>query len=548
MKILMTLMIIVLQLNQLTDCRKHRLVLTNDERRYITISTFGYFIGGHLSIEVNKFSDRPHNDNSIFGFTLAKTMSDSLTPYLEGHEDRCLLKDDVVTINNDENIGLVSMIFDFKKNRVVLKCNKLLSKLRFSDGFGLRHKRENKSIVSNKFEINNNNNENNKENNNLIYYNKIIGNNANDINVINNFDYKPIDTKIDEKDDYKSVAIDDNNDEDIEDKSCSIPYVKLIRSGDPNHAEYSFKIQAVIAEDSQEGLYSLLFHNCPNYGPNRGSVNLNMTINEDNLGNYLSAGEIPLPGLYFALSVIFLLLGIVMIDVIRNKHNYAFKLHYLMAGFVFVKALCLMFDGINNYYISIEGSKVETWAVLYYVTHLMNGILLYIIIVLIGTGGSFDKKILMIVIPLQVLANIADIITEEIEKGELKYNMWREIFILVDLLCSGVVLFPIFWSIRHLQKASKTVGNSAINLRKLKLLRHFFIMIVSYIYFTRIVVYLLKITIPFSYEWLIIFFQYLVSLVFFILTGYYFQPTSTINPYFQLDQSNDYLNYKLIQS
>ncbi|CAG2115574.1 unnamed protein product, partial [Medioppia subpectinata] len=272
----------------------------------------------------------------------------------------------------------------------------------------------------------------------------------------------------------------------------------------------------------------------------------NISISEDNLGNYLSAGEIPLPQLYFALSVIFFLLGVIWIHVIRNKQNDAFKLHYLMASLVFVKAFSLLFHGINYHYISTEGSQVETWAVLYYITHLLKGALLFITIVLIGTGWAFvkhilsdkDKKIFMIVIPLQVLANIADIITEESEEGELKHNMWREIFILVDLLCCGAILFPVVWSIRHLQEASQTDGKAAINLRKLKLFRHFYVMIVCYIYFTRIIVYLLKITVPFQYEWLNVFFQHTATLAFFLLTGYHFQPTST-NPYFQLTQSDD---------
>lgn len=99
----------------------------------------------------------------------------------------------------------------------------------------------------------------------------------------------------------------------------------------------------------------------------------------------------------------------------------------------------------------------------------------------------------MIVIPLQVLANVAEIILEESEEGDAEHRTWWDIFILVDLLCCGAILFPVVWSIRHLQDASHTDGKAAVNLRKLKLFRHFYIMIVCYIYFTRMIVYLLKV-------------------------------------------------------
>ncbi len=49
---------------------------------------------------------------------------------------------------------------------------------------------------------------------------------------------------------------------------------------------------------------------------------------------------------------------------------------------------------------------------------------------------------------LQVLANVAYIIIEESEEGEARHVWWKDIFILVDLLCCGAILFPVVWSIR----------------------------------------------------------------------------------------------------
>lgn len=99
---------------------------------------------------------------------------------------------------------------------------------------------------------------------------------------------------------------------------------------------------------------------------------------------------------------------------------------------------------------------------------------------------------------------MAEIIIEESEEGDIEHKTWRDVFILVDLLCCGAILFPVVWSIRHLQEAAHIDGKAAVNLRKLKLFRHFYIMIVCYIYFTRIIVYLLKVHRSISHDTLFI--------------------------------------------
>lgn len=44
-----------------------------------------------------------------------------------------------------------------------------------------------------------------------------------------------------------------------------------------------------------------------------------------------------------------------------------------------------------------------------------------------------------------MLANVAYIITEESEAGQAAHMTWNEVFILVDLLCCGAILFPVVW-------------------------------------------------------------------------------------------------------
>lgn len=72
-----------------------------------------------------------------------------------------------------------------------------------------------------------------------------------------------------------------------------------------------------------------------------------MSIIEKNSDGYLSAGEIPLPQLYFALSVIFFILGGIWFFSIHNRPNETLKIHYLMGVLVFVKAISLLFHGVS---------------------------------------------------------------------------------------------------------------------------------------------------------------------------------------------------------
>nr|XP_020650477.1 protein GPR107 [Pogona vitticeps] len=269
-------------------------------------------------------------------------------------------------------------------------------------------------------------------------------------------------------------------------------------------------------------------------------------IMEENPDSYLSAGEIPLPKLYISMALFFFVAGTVWVHTLRKRRADVFKIHWLMAALPFTKSLSLVFHAIDYHYISTQGYPIEGWAVVYYITHLLKGALLFITIALIGTGWAFikhilsdkDKKIFMIVIPLQVLANIAYIIIESTEEGTTEYGLWKEILFLVDLLCCGAILFPVMWSVRHLQEASATDGKAAINLAKLKLFKQYYVMIVCYIYFTRIITILIKIAVPFQWKWLYQLLDEMATLVFFVLTGYKFRPASD-NPYLRLSQDDE---------
>ncbi|XP_069864582.1 protein GPR108 isoform X2 [Dipodomys merriami] len=310
---------------------------------------------------------------------------------------------------------------------------------------------------------------------------------------------------------------------------------------------YNFSFHMVVGSRAEEGQYILNFHNCYNSIPGRERpFDLTVMIREKNPEGFLSAAEIPLFKLYLVMSACFLAAGIFWVSVLcRNTYN-VFKIHWLMAALAFTKSISLLFHSINYYFINSQGHPIEGLAVMHYITHLLKGALLFITIALIGSGWAFvkyvlsdkEKKIFGIVIPLQVLANVAYIVIESREEGASDYGFWKKILFLVDLICCGAILFPVVWSIRHLQDASGTDGKVAVNLAKLKLFRHYYVMVICYVYFTRIIAILLRVAVPFQWQWL---YQLLVegsTLTFFVLTGYKFQPAGD-NPYLQLPQEDE---------
>jgi hypothetical protein len=111
-------------------------------------------------------------------------------------------------------------------------------------------------------------------------------------------------------------------------------------------------------------------------------------------------------------------------------------------------------------------------------------------------------------------------------------------FIVIDIMCCCAVLVPIVWSIKHLRDTSDSSEKKARNLEKLLLFRHFYVMTVAYIYFTRIIVYLLKSTVEYELRWTAAFFNELATLAYYVATGYMFRPEEE-NMYFSLKHDED---------
>ena len=291
------------------------------------------------------------------------------------------------------------------------------------------------------------------------------------------------------------------------------------------------------------GFYSVYFVNCNPLA----TVTFEALLTMANPGPaYLPAGEAKLPTMY---AVVFLAYAALLIlwlgNYMRNDDGKRVLLiHSLMTVLLVLKMVSAFFHAVELHFLNLEGHP-GGWALLYYFFASLKGLMMFLVILLIGTGWSFvkpflseqDKKIFMIVIPLQLLDNIAMVVIEETAPGSQGFFTWTDIFRLVDIICCGAILVPIIWSIRHLREAARIDGKAARNIYKLKLFRHFYLLVVTYIYFTRVIVYLLDATLPFRLVWLGEFFTELATLAFYITVGYNFRP-EVDNPYFKLAEDD----------
>lgn len=307
-------------------------------------------------------------------------------------------------------------------------------------------------------------------------------------------------------------------------------------------SEYS-----TIYSENDADQYTLVFANCLQQLKVSMDVRSAMYNLEGRSNNrdYLSAGKTILPRIYFLFSLIYFTLAGLWIHVLYRKRLTVFRIHFFMLAVVVLKAVNLLCEAEDKSYIKRTGSA-HGWDVLFYMFSFLKGITLFTLIVLIGTGWSFlkpylqdkEKKVLMIVIPLQVVANIAQVVIDETGPYGQDWITWKQVFLLVDVVCCCAVLFPIVWSIKNLREAARTDGKAAVNLMKLTLFRQYYIVVICYIYFTRVVVYGLETITSYKYLWTSVVAGELATLAFYVFTGYKFKPEAH-NPYFVIDDEEE---------
>uniref|UniRef100_A0A7E4UM24 Lung seven transmembrane receptor family protein n=3 Tax=Panagrellus redivivus TaxID=6233 RepID=A0A7E4UM24_PANRE len=483
----------------------HFLALREETRLNIPLTDFGYDNGGTLDFSVHNFTvpeavvdfkdamaDRKTEKFGMIGFTLSR--GNAIHDGIRTNPHVCQL------LNTDQGLDALFFVFDFSKERLTVSRSGAVSDLKLCP-----------SIADCPEELPNPNATTTKEPDSMLK--RIFGN------------ILPSDNAIPYQD-----------------------YIPLSVNGTKYAAHFATRFLGPL-----KGEYQLVYHNCLNYKSANGvtdriAVDFAVRITEMNAHSYLSAGDIPKPQIYFYLAFLFAMATIAwMHKLCRSDPDMVFRVHKLMTALVFLKTLSVFFHGMNYYYAAAYGHQQELWAVIFYITHLLKGALLFGTIILIGSGYTLfknflsdrDRNIFMIVLPLQIIDNIIMAIIEESEFGEQRYYFWTEVFMFFDFVCCMAIILPVLGSIRHLQEGARTDGKAAFNVEKLRLFRHFYVIVIAFIYLTRFAKFMFDQSLPFNLKWVSVAIVESATFVFFVMVGYMFRPTKQ-NPYLKLSMDSNH--------
>jgi hypothetical protein len=316
-----------------------------------------------------------------------------------------------------------------------------------------------------------------------------------------------------------------------------------LKKGEREVSSYEFMKEIKVPGD-----YMLFFASCAPHTVVSFEITTTFA-NKDARGrnDYLGAGEKSLPSVYYLFFLLDTCAAVAWAFILgrANGQRGVRKIHWLMLALVCFKTLSVLAQAGRYHITRLTGSS-RGWTAAYYVFTVCRSMLMFSVIALVGMGWSFlkpflhqrEKNLLMAVIPLQVLANIAAVVIGEEGPADQGWFAWQNMFIVIDIMCCCAVLVPIVWSIKHLRDTSDSSEKKARNLEKLLLFRHFYVMTVAYIYFTRIIVYLLKSTVEYELRWTAAFFNELATLAYYVATGYMFRPEEE-NMYFSLKHDED---------
>ncbi|KAL3275844.1 hypothetical protein HHI36_020586 [Cryptolaemus montrouzieri] len=235
------------------------------------------------------------------------------------------------------------------------------------------------------------------------------------------------------------------------------------------------------------------------------------------------------------MSMLFSITGSFWLYVLLRCKQHVQKIHYMMAVLIFLHAISLALYSVNYHFMKRLGMNSPLWITMFYIMRFLNQMLFFVVLVLLGAGWNITKPVLIMrekvvlitVVILQISANVTKIISHENQQYIMNFLSLERTDISFNLLTFGCTLFPIIWSIKRCWVVC-ICDNTVYNFERLKMFRHFFVMVALHIYSNYILVDILQMAVPFQYAWLGKMFKEAVTYVLFVFTAYKFRPNFNV--------------------
>jgi hypothetical protein len=249
--------------------------------------------------------------------------------------------------------------------------------------------------------------------------------------------------------------------------------------------------------------------------------------------SFLSAGDENLPAMYVIFGLFFLAGLVAWHRALRDMPRRVFAVHRMMYALVVVKVIALLLEAAVLHHRKSTGGLQYGLDYIYYAFQTLRGVMLFTVILLLGTGWSTlkpflserDKQILYFILPLQIGVNVALAVLDESSEGNKSWSRYRDGLRMFDIACCCAILLPVVWSIKSLKDAEMSEGKRNRNLSRLQQFRTFYIAVIGFVYFTRIVVPLAETQLPFQLTWVPPFMYEASAVFFYAFCGVRFRPT-----------------------
>ena len=262
-------------------------------------------------------------------------------------------------------------------------------------------------------------------------------------------------------------------------------------------------------------------------------------LDEDGTINYLDDGEKGIFILYSIFSAFYAVFGIIWIRLcFKQQRSDLRPVHHSITVLLLLKIVCLVLGAIQLSYVAKNGVLENAWTYIHQISIILLSVLLYVVVVLIGSGWSVskasfntrEKAIIAVVLILQLLIQTGIAILEVFSRGAFMFPLIEVVLRVSDFVCCILVLLPVMWSIRNLERSSDISDKAESNLIRLKTFRDLYFVFISFLYCRIVILSMLKLTIECPDSWISTTVDEIIFFFFFVFVGKKLRPMKD-NPY-----------------